>query len=314
MKNNMQKDKVRNGILGFIVGDAMGVPLEFTKRREENQKVVDMIGFGSHRLEKGSWSDDSSKVIATMQSMIDHQGQIIYKDMMDNFIKWIETGEFTSNHKTFGIGRTTLKALMNYHNRKIEPIKCGIDSFKDNGNGSLMRILPIAYYCFCNNLNNSEILEVVKNISSLTHSHQISILGCYIYTLLCIELLRGSDKEASYKYLQSYDFSMFDDAMINYYHRILKADITLLAVDDISSSGFVVDTLEALLWCFLNTDTYDDSIIKAINLGGDTDTIAALVGGLSGIYHGNINIHWIKDIKRIEYIEGLINDFYDCFN
>lgn len=312
-----EKEMVRNGIIGFIVGDAMGVPLEFTKRRSEEQKVIDMVEFGSHNLEKGSWSDDSSMVIATMKSIIDNKGKIIYEDIMNNFIKWAEKGEFTPNNIAFGVGRTTLRALRNYHNREEfpiynDPLKCGLNSLKDNGNGSLMRIIPIVYYCYFNDLTDNEIYEIVKNISSLTHSHNISILGCYIYVLYCIQLLNGNNKVDSYKYIQNYNYNMFDSDTLNYYQRILKNDISKLSLEDISSLGFVVDSLEAVLWCFLNSNSYNDSIIKAINLGNDTDTIGALVGGLSGIYNGNINVNWVKDIKRIDYIENMINDFYNC--
>ena len=134
--------RLKNGILGFVIGDAMGVPLEFTERRKE--KVIDMLEYGSHNMPKGSWSDDSSMVIATMQSIIDNKGIICYEDIMNNFILWVENGKFTSNNKTFGVGSTTSKALRNYYYREEfvickNPVMCGIDNFKDNGNGSLMR-------------------------------------------------------------------------------------------------------------------------------------------------------------------------------
>ena len=174
----MINEIVKNGIIGFILGDAMGVPLEFSKRRNADNKVIDMLEYGSHNLEKGSWSDDSSMVIATMKSIIDNKGKIDYEDIMNNFIKWAENGEFTPNGKTFGIGRTTLRALYNYKSNNIKAINCGLDSIKDNGNGSLMRILPIIYYCYYNNSNDNEIYEIIKNTSSLTHSNNISILGC----------------------------------------------------------------------------------------------------------------------------------------
>lgn len=310
----MINEIVKNGIIGFILGDAMGVPLEFSKRRNADNKVIDMLEYGSHNLEKGSWSDDSSMVIATMKSIIDNKGKIDYEDIMNNFIKWAENGEFTPNCKTFGIGRTTLRALYNYKSNNIKAINCGLDSIKDNGNGSLMRILPIIYYCYYNNSNDNEIYEIIKNTSSLTHSNNISILGCYIYTLYCIQLLKGNNKIDSYKYIKNYDYNMFDNDVLRYCKRLLKEDISKLSIDDISSLGFVVDTLEAVIWCFLNSNSYDDSIIKAINLGNDADTIGALVGALSGIYYSDININWIKEIKRIDYIEDIIKEFSNVLN
>ena len=308
-------NRLKNGIIGFIIGDAMGVPLEFTKRREE--KVIDMLEYGSHNMPKGSWSDDSSMVIATIQSIIDNKGNINYKDIMNNFILWIEKGKFTSNNKIFGVGGTTFKALRNYYYREEfimykDPLMCGIDDIKDNGNGSLMRILPIAYYCYYKKLNDDEIYNLVKDVSSFTHSHEISILGCFIYVLLVIELLSGKEKVNAYSNIRKYNYrKYFSLENIKYYDRLLNNDISKLDVDSISSMGFVVDTLEAVIWCFINNNSYDKCVIEAINLGNDSDTIGALVGGLSGIYYNDINNKWLNDIKRKNYLLDLCNDFYN---
>lgn len=308
-------NRLKNGIIGFIIGDAMGVPLEFTKRREE--KVIDMLEYGSHNMPKGSWSDDSSMVIATMQSIIDNKGNINYKDIMNNFILWIEKGKFTSNNKTFGVGGTTLKALRNYYYKEEfimykDPLMCGIDDIKDNGNGSLMRILPIAYYCYYKKLNEEEIYKLVKDISSMTHRHSISILGCYIYVLFVIGILNGEEKEKIYKGIRKYNYNKyFDNETINNYGRLLDNDISLLDIDNINSSGYVLNTLEAVIWCFMNSNNYNESIIKAINLGDDVDTIGALVGGLSGSYYNKINNKWLKDIKRKDYLLDLCSGYYE---
>lgn len=310
---NNKDDIIKGGIIGFIVGDAIGVPLEFMQRKDlQNNKIKDMISYRSHNVDKGSWSDDSSMVIATMKSIIDNKGNIDYNDIMNNFLLWLKKAEFTSNGKTFGVGRTTLKALGNYNNN-IECLKCGESDIKDNGNGSLMRILPIALYCYFKQLNDKEAYNLVKDISSLTHSHNISVLGCYIYTLFTIKIIEGKSKEESYKYIQDYDYNMFNEDTIKYYDRILKNDISKLDIDNISSMGFVVDTLEAVLWCFMRNDSYDESIIEAINLGNDTDTIGALVGGLSGIYYSfySINKEWINTLKKKEYLFKLCDEFND---
>lgn len=308
-------NRLKNGIIGFIIGDAMGVPLEFTKRR--NEKVIDMLEYGSHNMPKGSWSDDSSMVIATMHSIIDNKGNINYKDIMNNFILWVEEGKFTSNNKTFGVGGTTFKALRNYYYREEfimykDPLMCGIDDIKDNGNGSLMRILPIAYYCYYKKLKEEEIYKLVKDISSMTHRHNISILGCYIYVLFVIGILNDEEKEMIYKGIRKYNYNKyFDNETINNYGRLLDNDISLLDIDNINSSGYVVNTLEAVIWCFMNSNDYDESIIKAINLGDDVDTIGALVGGLSGSYYNKINNKWLKDIKRKDYLLDLCSRYYE---
>lgn len=208
-----------------------------------------MISLKRRNVPKGCWSDDSSMVIATMKAIIDNKGNINYIDIMNNnFMLWAEEDKFCSDNKAFGIGRTTLRALRNYKYRNEfkeyeNPQNCGINNFNDNGNGSLMRILPIAYYCYYKKLNDN--------------------------------------------------------------------DISKLNMDDISSSGYVVDTLEAVIWCFMRNDNYKDSIIEAINLGNDSDTIGALVGGLSGIYYSNIPIEWLNDLVKKDYLLDLCNEYYE---
>lgn len=305
------ENKIRNGILGFIVGDAMGLPLEFTKRKNDDEKVCEMLQQGKHNVEKGSWSDDSSMVVATMQSIINNNGNIDYVNIMDNFVSWVEKGDFTPNNKAFGIGRTTLLALGNYKFKRCNDVlESGLGSINDNGNGSLMRILPIAYYCYYKKINEDDMYDLVKNISSLTHRHNISILGCYIYVLFVIRLLNGDNKVNAYKYIREYDYiKYFDKEIIDYYKRILKSDISKLSINEISSLGFVVDTLESVLWCFINNNSYKDCIIEAINLGNDTDTIGALVGGISGIYYEDIPNDWLEEIIRKEYLVSLCSEY-----
>ena len=262
---------------------------------------------------KGVWSDDSSMVIATMKAIIDNKGKINYESIMNNFILWVSNKDFIAIDKAFGIGRATFFALGNYYNKRYEKITdCGMKGFNYNGNGSLMRILPIAYYCYYKKLNDDEIYNLVKDVSSFTHSHEISILGCFIYVLLFIELLSGKEKVNAYSNIRKYNYrKYFSLENIKYYDRLLNNDISKLDVDSISSIGFVVDTLEAVIWCFMNNNSYDKCVIEAINLGNDSDTIGALVGGLSGIYYNDINNKWLNDIKRKNYLLDLCNDFYN---
>lgn len=307
----MNKDIVVNGIMGFIIGDALGVPLEFKKREIfKNNRITDMICSNRNNV-KGVWSDDSSMVIATMKAIIDNNGKIDYESIMNNFILWVENKDFIATDKAFGIGRATFFALGNYHNKRCEKItECGMNGFNYNGNGSLMRILPIAYYCYYKKLNDDEIYNLVKDISSLTHRHELSILGCYIYVLLVIKLLNGEEKELAYSGIRKYDYNKyFSLDSIKYYDRLLNNDISKLDIDSISSMGFVVDTLEAVIWCFINNDSYSNCVIEAINLGNDSDTIGALVGGLSGIYYGNLPSKWLDNIVKKDYLMDLCQEY-----
>lgn len=305
-------EKIKDALIGFAIGDALGVPFEFTDRKRLfDINITNMLGNMSHNVKKGTWSDDTSMVLATMDSIINNKG-IDYNDIMDNFFSWVNEGKYTPDNKAFGVGKITLQALGNYR-RGVEPLKCGLDTIHSNGNGSLMRILPIAFYSFYKNLDEQETYNLVKDISSLTHRHEISILGCYIYTLFVIELLKGNNKEYSYQNIKRINYSMFKSETLKHYERILKNDISLLEEKDIKSYAYVVDTLEATLWLFLTTDSYDSSVVKAIRLGNDTDTIAALVGALSGIYYGHdsINEDWIKDLRLLDYLKKVSKRFYE---
>ena len=299
------------GIIGLAVGDAMGVPLEFCMREKlMKNPTTEMKGYGSHDVPKGSWSDDTSMTLATIDS-ISKNGKIVPSDIANNFIEWMRNAKYTPTEKVFDIGRTTLQALARCELMVEKAEEAGGNGEMDNGNGSLMRILPLAYYCYSKKMEDEEILKEVKVVSSITHRHEISIMGCYIYTLFAIELLKGKSFKDAYKKIKRTNYSYFSNNCIHRYDRILKNNIAKYKIDDISSQGYVVSTLEATLWVLFNTKNYNQAIIRAINLGNDTDTIGACVGGLAGISYGldSINEVWKKDLLKYEYICRICEEF-----
>lgn len=308
--------KVKNGIIGFVVGDTIGVPVEFNSReRLLLNPVTEMLEYGTHNMPKGCWSDDTSMTLATMDSIIKCK-EINTNDMADRFIKWYRNGEYTATGIMFDIGTTTKQALIKYQRGIDIASKCGGEREYDNGNGSIMRMLPIAYYCYLKSLEDTEILKIVKEVSSITHRHQISILGCYIYVRLAMELLKGKELLQAYQEIKKLDYSYFTEDTIYKYERILNNDIGLYNINDISSNGYIVSTLEAVIWTLINSKSFNETIIKAINLGEDTDTVGACVGGLAGIYYGieNINQKWKDNILRYDYIINMCNEFEEIIN
>lgn len=295
----------------------MGVPIEFEDREKLiNKPVTSMLGYGSHDVEAGVYSDDTSMTLATMDSIIKQNGIINYNDIADKFCNWVNNNEYTATNKIFDIGMTTKYALIKYFNNKIDATMCGGTNINENGNGSLMRMLPIALYCFYKNIKgDNEIFTLVKNSSSITHAHDISILGCYIYVRYVISLLETKNKISSYNFIKKLDYSMFIEEVKLEYSRILFSDISTLNINDINSSGYVVDTLEAVFWIILNCSSYNESIIGAINLGGDTDTIGAITGSIAGILYGydNISKRWISKLKNKDYIDEIIIKFENTF-
>ena len=300
-------------IIGHAVGDAMGFPTEFSKREELlKNPVLEMIDSPDLGLPAGSWSDDTAMEIATIDSFI-HKKYFDYKDIMDRWVKWINESEYTSTGVTFDIGRTCLKAIKKYCNGSA-PLQCGSTSINENGNGSLMRILPVALYAYTRNLDDISIQRLTDEMSSLTHAHEVSRLGCYIYVQFVICLLKEYEKEDAYRYVQDLDYSSYNVNSINLYTRILDGQIEGQILDDIKSTGYIVDTLECVLWIFMNARNYKEAIIASTNIGGDTDTIGAIVGSMAGIYYGidSIPSKWLDKLQRKEYLVELTSKFERC--
>ena len=303
--------KYIDGLMGFVVGDAMGVPLEFKSREELLKKpVTKMLGYGTHNVPEGTWSDDTSMMIATIDS-INEKCDIDLDDIALKFVQWYKHADYTPEKEVFDIGNTCREAIEKYDKQRERPIECGGTDINSNGNGSLMRILPIAYYAVEKRLKEFEVLDLVSKVSSITHAHEISIMGCYIYTRFVMFLLNGKDKLSAYNMVRCVDYSMFGEDTQKEYERLIKDDISHFELNDIKSSGYVVDSLEACIWLLLKSENYTEAIIGAINLGGDTDTIAALTGGLAGITFGYETIPeaWIEKIARKDYLMDIFEEF-----
>lgn len=316
-KLNYHFNHVKDGIIGFAIGDALGVPAEFKTREElTSHPITDMVGDGTYFLPKGTWSDDTSMTLATMDSMI-HAKEIDTNDIASKFLDWFRNGNYTATGETFDIGRTTMQSLAKFELGIEEAENCGQIGEMDNGNGSLMRMLPIAYYIFFktqqgNQWTDKQIYNLVKRVSSITHRHETSILGCYVFVRFALEIMSGKLKDLAYDQIRTLDYSFFDIKNLEKYDRILKENIKNQTIENIKSTGYIVDTLEAVFWLFLNSNDYNTTILKAVNLGNDTDTIAAITGGLLGIYYGIESIHdtWRKNLKKMEIIEKLCDEFY----
>lgn len=303
--------KYLDGLMGFVIGDAMGVPLEFKSRNELlSSPVTKMIGNGTYHLPAGVWSDDTSMLIATIDS-INNKNGINYDDITLNFIAFKNHAHYTALNEVFDIGSTFSKAILKYDEERVNPCLCGLDDIKSNDNGSLMRILPIAYYALEKKLNDEEVYELVCNLSSITHRHEISIMGCLVLVRYAMFLLAGKDKYSAYNMVKIVDYSMFSDETKKYYNRLLRSDIGQLTIDDIKSTCSVVDTLEASIWVLLKSENFKEAIIGAINLGESTASIAALTGAIAGITYGydTIPSEWIEGIARRDYVMDIFEEF-----
>ena len=306
-----------NGIMGVVVGDALGCPVQFESREEvARHPVTGMRGYGTFNLPEGSWTDDSSLTIALLES-IRRVGEIDLDDIMGNFMKWLYDGEFTPYGESYDIGRGTMQAINRYKkNRKAK--KCGGDEEWNNGNGSLMRIMPACLYCSVMEssgmYSDRDAIDVIHSVGGLTHAHIRSNIACGLYFFMAKYILfrEGSLQERIQEGLTQgfalYESYLADKENLHYYDRLKDLEaFKSLPADKIKSTGYVVDALEAAVWSLITTDSFDQALLKAVNLGDDTDTVGAIAGGLAGLYYGYDSIpeDWLSAIKRREWIEEM---------
>lgn len=266
--------KLKAAIYGLAVADAVGVPYEFKTRG--SFVATDMVGHGTHNQPKGTWSDDTSMTLATCAS-IKSCGGIDTVDMLKKFRAWANDGKYAIDGRVFDIGGTTSMALCRG--------KGGIDEWS-NGNGSLMRIAPLAFI----DARDKEI----EAVSAITHAHGISKGACVCYVHIARELISGKSLADVLKALDSP------------FERL--RGIAGLSESEIISGGYVVTTLEAALWVLAKTDNYRDAVLKAVNLGKDTDTVAAVAGALAGIIYGidGIPSDWMDSLRGKDIIEDCL--------
>lgn len=299
-------EKVKAVMIGHAIGDALGVPVEFSSRSEmDNSPVDDMEEGGTYNMPKGIWSDDTSLSLATLDSL--SKGEVDCNDIMIGFCDWFDTAEYTPDGVVFDIGRGTMKSLLAYMEGKYEAIDCGQKGEFDNGNGSLMRIHPVVLFLANKDMLIEEKIEIIHNVSSLTHGHVRSKIACGIYAFILWELLKNPSLDAVREGLNKAEDFYKGEEELKYYDRVFSRTFVIAKREDIKSSGYVVDTLEASLWCLLTTSSYKDCVLKAVNLGGDTDTVASIVGGLAGAIYGYEAIpeNWRNKLIKRNYIEEL---------
>jgi ADP-ribosylglycohydrolase len=299
---------VKAALIGLAVGDALGVPVEFKSRQQlEKQPLLEMIGYGTHHQPPGTWSDDSSLTFCTAQSLINGYD---LEDIALRFTQWYGSGYWTAHGKAFDIGGTTYNAI-NRLREGENPLYSGDFEEDYNGNGSLMRILPLAF--FLQDKPIDERYRIVKEVSSITHAHIRSVICCFIYVEYAILLLGKQDKFSAYAHMQDIvnDFIDISYSERKLFDRVLLHDISSYYKAEIRGSGYVLHSLESSLWCLLNGNTYKDTVLSAVNLGEDTDTTGAIAGGLAGILYGldSVPPSWIGVLARREDILTLAESF-----
>lgn len=318
----MKTNKIENMFIGFSLADALGVPVEFKSRGYLSENPVSsMLEYGTHHQPAGTWSDDSSLAFCLAYSL---KNGYNLKDIALKFVQWSYGDIWTPYGNVFDIGIQTRKSInlleMILDNKEYESL-CNLKYETDeytNGNGSLMRILPLLFYIKGKQIK--EQFEIIWNVSALTHGHIRSAISCLIYLKFSEYILDDYSIEESYSKMREtikvfFETEDISKVEVKHFERLINNDISTYKESEIKSDGYVVSTLEASFWCLIKTNSYLDSVFKAINLGNDTDTTATVVGGISGLVYGldEVPEKWVDTLARKDDILKLSEEFSKAF-
>lgn len=294
-----QQDRFRGCLLGLAVGDAVGTTLEF-KPRGTFAPLTDMVGGGPFGLKPGQWTDDTSMALCLATSLVEKQGFDAH-DQMNRYVNWYEHGYLSSTGRCFDIGNTTRAALHRFQ-QTGDPFS-GSTHPQAAGNGSLMRLAPVPLFYYP---DREKMRHYSAESSRTTHSAAACLDACRLFADMLYLALSGADKEAI---LTGRDPKIVTEPLIQ---AIAMGSYRQKTVAQIRGSGYVVDSLEAALWCFAQTDSYEEAVLAAANLGDDTDTTAAICGQIAGAHYGlpGIPISWLEKLTLRQEITMLADQLF----
>jgi ADP-ribosylglycohydrolase len=295
-------------ILGFAVGDALGVPFEFLEADEIEFKYSDeMQGNGTYNQPIGTFSDDTSMMCCTIEALI-KDGTT--ETMADNFLKWKNENFWSARGEVFDIGNTTLVALKVYEETG-DLTASSTNNEYSCGNGSLMRVLPLLPYTM--KMTIDEKFEFIQRVSIITHGHIRCTIACFIYLELAEKIWKDDTGSKSITYsrmLQSVrPFLNSKEETKNEMHHFENIFRRPQGIpkEELSNSGYVVDSLILVLHCFMKYNRYEMGVWYAVSFGGDTDTNAALTGALYTLNGGKKEIpeRWLAPLAKKEELIDL---------
>jgi len=294
-----RRDRFRGCLMGLAVGDAVGTTVEF-KARGSFEPIQDMVGGGPFHLLPGQWTDDTSMALCLAESLLE-RGDFDARDAMSRWCRWMETGYWSSNGRCFDIGNTVSAALRRFR-YDGDPFSGSTDA-RSAGNGCIMRLAPVPMYFS----QSPELAESIAGESSrTTHGAAECIDASKLFCRILLRALAGSPKDDAIKEIEPIPLCS---------HRLMsiaRGEFQVMDEPQIKGSGYVVDCLEAALWCFHQSDSFEDAILRATNLGDDADTTAAVCGQIAGAHYGasRIPAHWIKRLAMADEIEQLADRIF----
>ena len=293
-------DRVAGSLIGLAIGDAVGTTLEF-KPRGTFVPITDMEGGGPFNLNPGEWTDDTSMALCLAQSLIYNNG-FDAEDLMNRFCNWYRMGYMSSNGKCFDIGYTVMCALQEFEQSK-NPFS-GPRGEYSAGNGCIMRLAPIPIF-YRNTLDKA--LHFAGESSRTTHGAAECIDASKAFCAMLIAAFNGDSKksiivESRYRASQPK------------ISKILDGSFLTKSYEQLTGSGYVVECLESAVWCFYHTDSFEEAILAASNIGNDADTTAAVCGQLAGAFYGleNIPSHWKEKLVMFSEINTLAESLFSA--
>ena len=291
------RDRALGALLGLAIGDALGAQVEFHPRGSFKTQR-DLVGGGPHGLPAGAWTDDTSMAIALGMSLVDHGGELVSADVLERWSAWLHDGAYSSVGTCFDVGCTTREALLRWA-RQRQP-SGGTNPGTDAGNGSIMRLAPVAIV----GVGRGEkwMVDAARRSSALTHDVPEARDGC---ALLAVRLRRLITGDIAWPGRSPWE-QLSDAPLAGGIEALRQLGWMWQAWADLKGSGYVVDTLEAALWCSTFASGFEEALTWAIDLGGDTDTVGAVTGQLAGARWGlrGIPARWLE---RVYWRDDLIN-------
>ncbi len=307
MNGMEQIDRYRGSLLGLAVGDALGAPLEGL-RAGWFEPVEEMTGGGFHGVEPGQWTDDTSMALCLAESLAE-RGGFDPTDQLERYRRWYREGYLSSKDHCFGIGGTTREAIERFE--EIGEPYCGVENANKAGNGSLMRLAPVPLF-FAHDLK--EAIERSADSSRTTHGARNAVDACRYFGGLLVGAANGAEKKALLSERYSPMPGLWEEhPLAPEIDEVAAGSFKDRQPPEIEGSGYVVRSLEAALWAFCNSSSFEGGCLLAVNLGDDTDTTGAVYGQLAGAFYGveDIPERWMNKVFRRAEIESYAGKLYD---
>ncbi|MCA8293246.1 ADP-ribosylglycohydrolase family protein [Burkholderia sp. AU30198] len=297
-----QRSRLRGGLLGLLIGDALGVPYEFHDAASiPPPAAIDMTpppGFARAHdgVPPGTWSDDGAQALALLDALSNDR-DLNLDTFARNLQDWFHRGAFTPDGRVFDVGLQTQRALHALA-AGAAPAVAGPDGERDNGNGSLMRCFPVVMVA----TSRDEAIRLACKQSVVTHGHVRSQLCCALYSLTAMGIVEGQPAPDAVRTAE-------DELLARYAGTADEIELKIVLdgrFDVPQGSGYVVDSLWSSIHCLLSTGSYEDCVKRAIALGNDTDTTAAIAGSLAGALYGEYALpdRWVAALRGKEQVEG----------